>query len=136
MLKSNNVGGSMSEVIVNFNSFVNWNGDNVRIQNNKHVSAFFISVYCSHCIDLLPYLNYAEEKWDGDIILFSNGSDEDHEEMVKYFKWGFNVVSITEEQMEKQFNVASKPCVILIDEKKRIYDHIPLNTIDDFISII
>lgn len=58
-------------------------------------------------------------------MLFTNGNNQDIEEMVDYFKWQFPCISLDEELMESLFNVVVFPFLILLDstgavEKKAV----------------
>lgn len=103
-----------------------WDGEEFDlVQVSKPLALLFVSVYCSHCVDMLPDVSYLHSKLGLQIVLFTNGNNQDIEEMVDYFKWQFPCISLDEELMESLFNVVVFPFLILLDstgavEKKAV----------------
>ena len=75
----------------------------------------FISFYCVDCIELLPHLKEISEKFLGEIILFTNGSEEENIEISKYFDFDFTINTYTKEELAITYRVSMTPFVYLLD---------------------
>ncbi|ADM68055.1 hypothetical protein GMA19_00171 [Paenibacillus polymyxa E681] len=81
----------------------------------------FISMYCSFCIDLLPHLSQIQQKHrDYQLMLFSTGDDEDHRDMIDYFKWDFPVFHMDQSEMENWFDITQMPFILVTHWNKVI----------------
>lgn len=89
-----------------------------KIEIRKETLLLFTSIYCIKCIQLLPSLKKLSDSFD--LILFSNGFSQDIEEMITNFKWDFPVISIDDEQMEKDYSIRVHPSFILINEQRMV----------------
>lgn len=117
--------------------FVTVNNAAYNFKSIKNMTAiFFTSVYCVRCIDLLPHINKIKKKHHLDIVLFSTGEHDDHEEMIDYFNWDFPVISLDQNEMIELFNLKGTPFCFLVNENgilrsEFIYDE---NDFDFFIK--
>jgi len=100
------------------------------------VALFFVSLYCVHCVDLLPHLREIRESHGIPIVLFSNGDDDDHEEMSKYFAWDIRTVSLDKDAMEEAYEVTAFPFCIVADETRRVAAKSVVYTAEDFAFLL
>ncbi|PUA34930.1 alkyl hydroperoxide reductase [Paenibacillus elgii] len=75
---------------------------------------------CVHCIDLLPYLKSMYDQSDLAFYIFSDGTNEDHAEMADYFKWGFPIILMEQEEMKTLFNITTLPFVLITDQTLKV----------------
>ncbi|WP_025675855.1 TlpA family protein disulfide reductase [Paenibacillus polymyxa] len=81
----------------------------------------FISMYCSFCIDLLPHLSQIQQEHsDYQLMLFSTGDDDDHRDMIEYFKWNFPVFHMDQSEMENWFDITQMPFIFVTNRNKVI----------------
>ncbi|AIQ16584.1 hypothetical protein H70357_07775 [Paenibacillus sp. FSL H7-0357] len=99
------------------------------LEIRKETLLLFTSIYCIKCIQSLPLLKKLSDSFD--LILFSNGLSQDIEEMITNFKWGFPVISINEEHMEKHFSIRVHPSFILINEQRMVCSTGVINDFSD-----
>lgn len=105
--------------------FTDANGIEVKIDQIKgEVILFFTSLYCADCIDLLPHLkgidSYAE---DHTIILFSDGANNEINDMIEYFEWEFSVISSAEHSITNYTTGFKFPFMMMLDEHKNLGCH-------------
>ncbi|MEY9093273.1 TlpA family protein disulfide reductase [Paenibacillus sp. RC84] len=97
----------------------------------------FASVYCTHCIDLLPHLQaIAENHPSFSIRLFTTGDEEDHRSMQEYFSWNFPVSTMDQSDMEAYFEVTALPFMMLVDESDSVAAKGVIYNADDFEQIV
>ncbi|MFE6799870.1 TlpA family protein disulfide reductase [Paenibacillus chitinolyticus] len=108
-----------------------WNqSDTIRV-------LLFASVYCTHCIDLLPHLQtIAENHPTFSFGLFTTGDEEDHRSMKEYFGWEFPVNTMDQSDMEAYFQVTTLPFMMLIDKSDIIAAKGVIYNADDFEQIL
>ncbi|KQO10862.1 TlpA family protein disulfide reductase [Paenibacillus sp. Leaf72] len=82
---------------------------------------FFTSLYCIHCIDLLPHLIEIQKLVEeSTIILFSDGSSEELSDMINYFDWPFQVLRYEESNMEDYFPQVMLPFTVILDTNNKV----------------
>ena len=87
-----------------------FNGEYLTLNSYKKPTILiFVSLYCEHCVDLLPYIGLFKEQYN--MVLFSNGDKEDHQEMNEYFQWQFPLISMNINEMKEIFKVEFLPFV-------------------------
>ncbi|MCL9661777.1 redoxin domain-containing protein [Paenibacillus hunanensis] len=100
-------------------TFKNFNGENIALNSYTTPLLFiFVSLHCEHCVDLLPHIDVFKNKCN--IILFSNGDAEDHNEMQEYFQWNFPLISLSISEMKKIFEVEFLPFANIYDINHRL----------------
>jgi thiol-disulfide isomerase/thioredoxin len=82
---------------------------------STNLLAIFVSVFCTHCVDLLPSLK--ELSNEHQILLITNGSSEDNRDMIEYFEWTFPVLSLTNDEVNEYFNVSYFPFVVVYKDE-------------------
>lgn len=96
----------------------------------------FISMYCSYCIDLLPHLsNIQQDHNDHQLMLFSTGDDEDHKDMIEYFKWDFPVFHMDQDEMENLFDITLMPFLLVTNQRNVRHKGVAYNA-DDVTKLI
>jgi len=93
-----------------------YSGESIPILGSVRQLLVFISVYCEHCIDLLPHLNTIRENHPIQLSLFSTGDDDDHNEMAEYFNWSFPIFHMELQEMEHYFGIKKLPAVVIVNE--------------------
>jgi len=68
-----------------------------------------ISLYCPHCIEMLPGLIQEVRRHRIPFILVSRGTAQENANIASYFKATFPVVSVTEADMRQAYGVAETP---------------------------
>ncbi|MFS0838078.1 TlpA family protein disulfide reductase [Paenibacillus sp. 1P03SA] len=97
----------------------------------------FASVYCTHCIDLLPHLQKIAETYPTfSIRLFTTGDEEDHRSMREFFGWDFPVSTMDQSDMEAYFEVTALPFMLLVDESDLVAAKGVVYNADDFKQIV
>ncbi|WP_214630341.1 hypothetical protein [Paenibacillus agaridevorans] len=84
-------------------------------EKSTNLLAIFVSVFCTHCVDLLPSLQ--ELSNEHQILLITNGSSEDNRDMIEYFEWTFPVLSLTNDEVNEYFNVSYFPFVVVYKDE-------------------
>ncbi|WP_334072204.1 MULTISPECIES: hypothetical protein [Paenibacillus] len=79
----------------------------------------FISMHCIRCLELVPELQQIHRP-SVRFILFSTGSDEDHKELAEFLQWKWPILSLSPEQMEKDFLIRTFPFGLVVDEHQRV----------------
>ncbi|MFB0842331.1 TlpA family protein disulfide reductase [Paenibacillus oleatilyticus] len=97
----------------------------------------FVSTYCSHCIDLLPYINAMTRNHPSfSFRLLSTGDEDDHRSMIEYFGWTFPVCSLDQGDMEAYFAVMYLPFAILVDDSGKVAAKGVVYNADDFEQLV
>lgn len=117
--------------------FRSWDLTTVNLHGGERDKALiFASLYCLTCVDLLPSLKEISKKYPFDFILFSNGTLDDHKEMVEYFAWDFPVIELDETHMGKLFNVPTTPSLLLLKSDGSVIEQFPLKKKEDIERIL
>lgn len=101
-------------------NLINLYEKNQSIISKQNSILFFLSTYCIHCVDLMPYINEINKKYQLKAYLFSNGNEEDHNEMIEYFAWDFPIIQMEEAEMLEHFNVSILPYFMLINRNNHV----------------
>lgn len=118
-------------------TFENWDSSKVDLfKNNRKSVLIFTSLYCVVCVDLLPDLKQLSSEFDANWVLFSNGTLEDHEEMVAYFEWEFPVVRLNPPEMETYFDVKGTPSLIVLESDGTVLVNEIVKTKEDIVRIL
>ncbi|MFC5702309.1 TlpA family protein disulfide reductase [Cohnella faecalis] len=117
--------------VINESTFSSWNSTEVKLPITGTQVLFFISLHCTHCIDLTPSLSEIKQEFTNiDFVLFSTGDNEDNQEMSKYFNWEFPVVHLNQSGMELQFGINRLPYMILVVDGNIILSGVVYNKSD------
>ncbi|QMV43534.1 thioredoxin-like domain-containing protein [Cohnella cholangitidis] len=90
-----------------------------------------ISLYCSHCIELLPELTSIVHRDRIPFILVSNGTTQENENIAAYFKAEFPFVSIEEEDILEVYKVNQTPYFYLVDGRGLIVKGFAADSAED-----
>ncbi|MBD8500059.1 TlpA family protein disulfide reductase [Paenibacillus arenosi] len=94
-----------------------YKGNPIMIQQHMSTVFIFVSLYCSYCVEFLPEIATLTEKCpDVDVILFCNGTIEEHDEMINYFDWKFPIVYMEPTEAERRYDVGEYPFIMLIKD--------------------
>ncbi|MEK5640210.1 hypothetical protein BK138_28360 [Paenibacillus rhizosphaerae] len=97
----------------------------------------FVSMHCTHCIDLLPHIDAMTQRNPSfSFQLISTGDEEDNRSMVEYFGWEFPVCSLDQGDMEAYFAVTYLPFMILVDESGKVTAKGVVYNADEFEQIV
>lgn len=123
-------GSNIGELIIN-KECCDQNGKLFNLHSIKGKKILlFISMHCVRCMELLPEMNSIRLP-NTSIVIFSTGTQEDHEELDEFFQSKFKIVSLTPEQMEKDFLVRTHPFCIVIDDQQQVCNKgTPYNSMD------
>lgn len=115
--------------------FISFDGSVLNINEiNSGVILLFTSLYCIHCIDLLPELNEINNVMENSsLILFTDGKAHEIREMVEFFKWNFLVVNYDQDNLKTFFPDIKLPLMIALDENKILLTHGTIYNKTDFI---
>lgn len=94
-----------------------------------------ISFTCSACIDLLPYLNDLNNKNNCSILLFTNGTEQENNDVISYFGFKFPVIHLIEEKF-KMLRYSKTPFVYLLNEKTEVITSSIIRGIEDINKIV
>ncbi|ETT61191.1 MULTISPECIES: hypothetical protein [Paenibacillus] len=94
----------------------------------------FISIYCVRCIELLTNLNKLKSISDLPLIIFSDGDKKENREIGEAFLDQISIISITEEQMYKDFQIKTHPSYIILGENKNFIESGNIINIDALIE--
>ncbi|MNW58557.1 hypothetical protein D3C74_364310 [compost metagenome] len=95
----------------------------------------FVSMHCVRCIELLPEIRTARLPHTS-VIIFSTGNQEDCEQLDEFFQRKVKIVSITSEQMEEDFSVATHPFCIVVDECQQVCNKGTVYTGKDLLELV
>ncbi|WP_340012221.1 hypothetical protein MHI32_09525 [Paenibacillus sp. FSL H7-0690] len=123
-----NIGGKIID-----KSYFDQNGNEIIIKNNTIL--FFISIYCVRCIQIMPFIKKISNSKKVDFVLFSNGSHEDHKEMISRFKWKFPIIAIDDEHLERDFFIKTHPFFLIVDNFQTVYKKGTINNLEELKSI-
>ncbi|SEN75698.1 Thioredoxin [Paenisporosarcina quisquiliarum] len=106
-------------------------GKEIRLGNNSNYILIFFSNYCVHCIDLLPEIEKISKDFpEYELIIFSTAAVEENLEIVKYFKWTFTIINLSEKEMEKYFSVVKLPFCIVMSNSLILKNAVIYNALD------
>ncbi|MFC4305047.1 TlpA family protein disulfide reductase [Cohnella boryungensis] len=90
--------------------------------SGKPIAVAVLSLYCSHCIEMLPELVAAVDRHRIPFVLVSNGSYQENENIAAYFKAPFPIVSVAEEELQSVYRVAQTPYFYLVQPEGIVAD--------------
>lgn len=79
----------------------------------------FLSLNCLKCIDLLPYIEKVQEKFTGNITVFTNGTEKENEEIINFFNFNIPFLSIEDDHYQK-YGVFTKPFFYIVNSYGKI----------------
>jgi len=91
-------------------------------QPGKPAAVAVISLYCPHCIEMLPSLIQEVRRHRIPFILVSRGTPQENANIASYFKATFPVVSVTEADMRSVYGVAETPYFYLVRGPRTVID--------------
>ncbi|MFD2114264.1 TlpA family protein disulfide reductase [Paenibacillus yanchengensis] len=105
--------------------FTSSHGGSLEINKiNGEVILLFTSLYCTHCIDLLPELNEINSLLENSsMVLFTDGKIQEIREMVEFFNWTIPVVSYDEYNLNNYIPDIKLPFMLVLDGNKNVLSH-------------
>jgi len=104
-----------------FSHIVDFEGNKVVLSSERPQLFLFVSLFCNHCVELLPQISILEKKIPGiELVLFCNGDEEEHRDLKEYFKWNFPIVYMEPEDAILEYDVQSFPYMILIRNQQKV----------------
>lgn len=128
-------GLNLGEFIMN-KEYNDQNDQLFNIYNLKGKKALiFVSMHCVRCIELLPEIRSVRLP-NTSVIIFSTGNQEDHEQLDDFFQRKMKIVSLTSEQMERDFSVTTHPFCIVVDEHQQVCNKGTVYTGKDLLELV
>lgn len=90
--------------------------------NGKPVAVGIVSLYCAHCIDMLPSLVEEIRVHRIPFMLVSNGSPQENANMAAFFKAAFPVISLPDGDALRVFGVAATPYFFFVRDTGIVAD--------------
>lgn len=94
----------------------------------------FISMHCVRCMELVPELQQIHMPQIR-LILFSTGSDEDHNELDEFLQRKWPIISLSSELMEQDFLIRSHPYGLVADDNNQICDKGTIYSSNDLLEL-
>ncbi|OAB41155.1 hypothetical protein [Paenibacillus antarcticus] len=86
-----------------------------RLADAAMATILFISLTCTSCIDLLSDLAEFGARHEGLLLVVSSGSNEDNEELVRYYDYSFPVLTMQERAYKARFELEATPAAIMLE---------------------
>lgn len=78
--------------------------------------ALILSVYCPHCIDLLPEIKKVEELFNKNkIILIIDSTKQELDDILSYFTFEFSTITVDYDYMLENLNINKTPSLFSWD---------------------
>ncbi|MGW9128329.1 hypothetical protein ACWGPW_25470 [Paenibacillus chitinolyticus] len=93
---------------------------NIETSNNTNRCLIIcISFSCMHCINLLPNISSITKNYNEQIVMITDGSFEQNEEIRGYFNFEFKIISVDEHYL-KDFGIEHFPHYMLMEKEEII----------------
>jgi hypothetical protein len=95
-----------------------------------------VSLECPLCVDLLPHLKaIVKTSSNGNLVLFCDGTPEEHSEMVEYFSWTFPIFCM-QEQHKIDLRIHLHPCAMVVSAEKRLVAKHAVLSLNDLLTAL
>ncbi|MCR8842221.1 hypothetical protein NQ117_00850 [Paenibacillus sp. SC116] len=127
----------LTNVTVRFtDQFVDYKGNPILIQQHKLTALIFVSLYCSTCVEFLPDIATLTEEFPNiEVILFCNGTTDEHDEMINYFNWKFPIVFMEPVEADKRYQITEFPYMMLVNDEALVWKE-TIEEVDELIVTI
>lgn len=98
------------------------------VPDSEAVLVGIVSLYCSHCVDLLPDLTALVREADLPFVLVSDGTESENEEIGRHFDVGFPIVSVREEEIAGTYKAFETPYFYIVRSDGRVAEGFPADT--------
>ncbi|MEC0231595.1 thioredoxin domain-containing protein [Paenibacillus alba] len=117
-------------------TFRSYDGNDIELNfASNGATLICLSLYCSHCVDLLPQISVIREQSGLEVYLFIDGDKEDLVELSEYFQWDFSLILLSTDQMFSCFQVSHHPFVIVVDGYGIVKSKGIIYNAEDFIKL-
>jgi len=96
----------------------------------------FLSLYCSICMELLPSLQQLEASRTAQIILCTNGTDEENRAIKEHFRFPFPVWSVQDKEMEDVYYIQATPFVYATAEDGSVIGYRSLDEYEELVAFM